>query len=60
LIFEPAETGSFRPDWISGKLEVRGEDGRDDWYKFSCSVDYDARRAVKTEIEPMERPHDRE
>jgi hypothetical protein len=39
---------------------VNSEGTKDEGPKFSCSVDYDARRAVKTEVEPMVRPHDRE
>ncbi|HEV2687436.1 MAG TPA: hypothetical protein VGV35_02745 [Bryobacteraceae bacterium] len=51
-----AATNPDRPDWISGTLQIQGDYGRDDWYQFGCSVDYDTGRVRNTQIDPMEPP----
>jgi len=51
-----AQTNPERPDWITGTLQINGEYGRHDWYRFSCSVDYDAHRVYDTQIQAMDQP----
>ena len=43
-----------RRDWVIGTLMVRREFGREELYRFSCSVDFDSGRVRSAEIERLE------
>jgi hypothetical protein len=40
-----------RRDWVSGTLDVRRRNGRDESYRFSCSVDFESGKVRSANIE---------
>lgn len=45
-----------RRDWILGSFGVQRGFGREEIYRFSCSVNFDSGRVRSAQIEPMENP----
>jgi hypothetical protein len=43
-----------RRDWVIGRLDVRRGPYQEDWYRFSCSVNFDTGQIRSAEIQPLE------
>lgn len=48
------EDGPGRRDWVSGVIDLR-RDGRDESYRFACSVNFDTGRVRNVQIDPTGR-----
>jgi len=46
------DDGPGRQDWVTGSLDVHGRDGREERYRFSCSVDFENGRVRTADIDP--------
>jgi len=49
-----------RNDWVLGTFQVRRDRDRREFYKFSCSVNFDTGRVRSASVDPADRDRDRD
>ena len=52
------DDGSGRQDWVIGAIDVHRRDGREERFRFSCSVDFGTGRVRSADIDPRPLPDD--